>query len=254
MNFKEIIQKSKKRIITAIVLMLIVALIALVDNFFLTWIFLGVVFIFAFYEAMRLFEIENNLLYSYAVALWLLALLYPNPDDLIFVVLILFVSVMVYTQKVDFKLIYPFMYPASSFLFLLALYHDFGMNAIIWLVLIVASTDIGAYFVGKSVGKTKFSKASPNKTLEGVAGGVAIGGALGSVFGLMFVSFWLSLAVSVLVSISSVFGDLFESFLKRKAGVKDSGNILPGHGGVLDRVDGYMFASVLMVILLRGLS
>jgi phosphatidate cytidylyltransferase len=56
------------------------------------------------------------------------------------------------------------------------------------------------------------------------------------------------------VAIAAVFGDLFESYLKRQAGVKDSGNILPGHGGVLDRIDGYLFGAIVMHILLRGLS
>ena len=59
--------------------------------------------------------------------------------------------------------------------------------------------------------------------------------------------------VSAFVSISSIFGDLFESSLKRKAGVKDSGDILPGHGGVLDRTDGYLFGAIVMLVLLRGL-
>ncbi len=54
-----------------------------------------------------------------------------------------------------------------------------------------------------------------------------------------------------MVAVSSIFGDLFESYLKREAGVKDSGNILPGHGGVLDRTDGYLFAGIVMVVLIR---
>ena len=56
------------------------------------------------------------------------------------------------------------------------------------------------------------------------------------------------------MALSSIWGDLFESYLKREAGVKDSGNLFPGHGGMLDRLDGYLFASVIMVILLRGLA
>jgi phosphatidate cytidylyltransferase len=63
-------------------------------------------------------------------------------------------------------------------------------------------------------------------------------------------SFLLSLVVALLVSTSSIFGDLFESYLKRNANIKDSGNILPGHGGVLDRLDGYLFGAVVMVLLL----
>jgi len=55
------------------------------------------------------------------------------------------------------------------------------------------------------------------------------------------------------VAMSSVFGDLIESYLKRRADVKDSGNILPGHGGVLDRIDGYLFGSIIMLVLLRGI-
>jgi phosphatidate cytidylyltransferase len=65
---------------------------------------------------------------------------------------------------------------------------------------------------------------------------------------------WTALAVSLAVAVVSVFGDLFESFLKRRAGVKDSGSILPGHGGALDRIDGYLFGAIIMVVLLRGLN
>ena len=244
----------KDRIITAVVLVFIAGLVALVDSFFLTWLFLGVVFMFAFYEAMKLFDINENNLYFFALCLWIVSYFYPNPDDLIFIVLIIFASVMAYKGDIDFKRTYVFIYPASSFLFLLALYKGFGIESLIWLVLVVALSDIGAYFVGKSIGKNKFCSISPNKTMEGVIGGVAIATVLGSIYGTLFVSIWLSIIISFVVAISSIFGDLFESFLKRTAGVKDSGNILPGHGGVLDRVDGYMFGGILMVVLLRGLA
>ncbi len=243
-----------KRFITGAVLIAVVALIAWVDSFWLTWAFFGVIYLFAFYEALNLYGMkEHNNLYFWALILWVVAAFYPNPDDLFFVVAIIFASFLAYHKDYDTKNFLPFLYPAASFLFLLSLYKDFGMDALIWLVIIVALTDIGAYFVGKAFGRRKFCDTSPNKTWEGVIGGVLIATVAGSYYGLVLVDTAFSVVISLLVSVASVFGDLFESYLKRRAGVKDSGNILPGHGGVLDRVDGYLFAAPSMVILLRGL-
>lgn len=245
---------DKDRIVTGVLLIGVVAVVAFVDNLFLTWLVLGVLFWFSFKEAMELYGIKDRSLNFYAAALWLMALIYPNPDDLIFVALIVYISDMVYNNKPQFKKIQPFAYPASSFLFLFALYVGFGMEALIWLVIVVALTDTAAYFVGRAIGKRQFCQVSPKKSWEGVIGGVVVATLFGAWYGNGFVSFSLALFISFVVSVSSIFGDLFESYLKRSAGVKDSGNILPGHGGVLDRVDGYMFASILMVVLLRGLA
>ncbi len=245
---------DKERITTGIALVAVIMIVAWVDSFLLTWLFLGVAFLFSFYEAMKLFGVEDNSLYFYALALWLLAAIYPNPDDLVFVVLIVFISLMIYKGNPDFKKIQPFAYPAAPFLFLLSLYTGFGMETLIWLVLVVALTDTAAYFVGKSIGKTPFCEVSPKKTWEGVAGGVIVATIAGTFYGMGFVAAPLAFVISLVVAFTSIFGDLFESYLKRNAGVKDSGNVLPGHGGVLDRVDGYMFAGIMMVILLRGLA
>ena len=89
--------------------------------------------------------------------------------------------------------------------------------------------------------------------MEGVVGGIAVATIGGMFFGLGVVDLGVAFLISFTVSVSSIFGDLFESSLKRKAGVKDSGDLLPGHGGVLDRIDGYLFGGIVMLVLLRGL-
>ena len=231
----------------------VVLLIGVVDSFLLTWFILGMAFMFAFYEAMKLFGVENNTVYFYAAVLWLVAAFYPNPDDLVFVVLIIYASMLAYSGDFDKKLFLPFLYPTVSFLFLLTLYNDFGMMAYLWILMVVAGSDIGAYFTGKAIGKTQFSPTSPNKTIEGVVGGVILGVVLGGMVGTHYVALQTALLISLVVSLASIFGDLYESYLKRQAGVKDSGTLFPGHGGMLDRVDGYLFGGVVMVIMLRGM-
>lgn len=216
------------------------------------WAFLGVVYIFAFYEAMKLFKLSSSIAYFWAALLWAFAYVYPNPDDLFFLVAIIFGSAIAYLHNFDKRLILPFLYPVSGILFFLILYQDFGVQSMLWLLITVALADTGAYFTGKAIGKTKFSDTSPNKTLEGVLGGIVISVAFGTYVGLAIAPLWIAFLVTFLTALSSVFGDLFESYLKREAGVKDSGDILPGHGGILDRIDGYLFAAPVMVITLRA--
>lgn len=241
--------KDKERFTTAIALLGGLFLVGVIDSFFLTWLILGIMFMFGFYEAMKLFSIDDTNLFVYAAVLWCLAYVTPNPAELIFVMFIIFAAVLAYSKKLDTKLFLPFLYPAASFLFILALYKDLGMGALVWMIAVVASTDVGAYYTGKTIGKRPFSPTSPNKTLEGVGGGVIAGTVLGTLLGSFVVGFLPGLFISLTASIASVFGDLFESYLKREAGVKDSGDVLPGHGGILDRTDGYLFAAVIMVVL-----
>lgn len=244
---------NQQRVITGLMLIGGFAIVAMIDNAFLTWLILGVTYMFSFYEAMRLFKVEGNYLYAIALFLWVLAYFYPSPDDLIFLVLIFFASIISYNRSLEFKILYPFLYPTISFLFLLELSNE-GMSLLIWLIAIVALTDTGAYFVGKSIGQTQFSPTSPKKTMEGVVGGVLIATVIGAFVGYINVEFLTAFIISFAVSVTSIFGDLFESFLKREAGVKDSGDVLPGHGGVLDRMDGYMFAGIILVILFRSFA
>lgn len=247
-----LITESSTRIKTALVLFIVFILVSYFDTLFLVWLFFGFFLIVGISEAKKLFQIEKNYsIYQYVGIIWIVAYFYPNPMELVFVSLIITASILAYTKKIDPKIILPMLYPLVSFLFLLSLYAEYGIQSLWWILFIVAGADTGAYYVGKSIGKTKFCETSPKKTLEGVIGGIVLAGLLGPIFAIGDLSYLTALIISVIVAISSVFGDLFESYLKREAGVKDSGNILPGHGGVLDRTDGFLFAGVIMLVLLR---
>lgn len=125
---------------------------------------------------------------------------------------------------------------------------------LMYVFLLVWCADSGAYFVGRKFGKRKMSpNVSPNKSVEGLMGGLATGLAVVigiSLFKLEYTGMQLVLFVllSLVTILASVLGDLFESMLKRRAGVKDSGTILPGHGGVLDRIDSLLSATPIFAL------
>ena len=132
-----------------------------------------------------------------------------------------------------------------------------GFLAVLFLFAIVWTTDIGAYFAGRALGGPKLMPGvSPNKTWAG-----AIGGLLASVLAALVVAKMAALTslfalamVAVVLSVSAQAGDLFESFLKRRFNAKDSSHLIPGHGGLMDRLDGFVTASVaaVMIGLARG--
>ena len=247
----KIINESSTRIKTGVVLFVSMLLIGYIDSYFIFWLVFGIMLLISISEAKKLFNLKSDSIYVYTSLLWIAAYFYPKPEDLIFIVAIAYASQLAYKKTLNVHMFLPLLYPTASFLFLLSLYSEYGSMTLLWLLVIVASTDIGAYFVGKSVGKTKFCETSPNKTIEGVIGGIVFAVILGTLFSTNGISFVNALIISAVVSISSVFGDLFESYLKREADVKDSGTILPGHGGVLDRTDGYLFGAIIMLVLLR---
>ena len=248
---KDIIASSSTRIKTGFSLLGAFLLVGYIDSFFLFWLMFGVLAIIALSESMNLFNVDDDKMYIYAIIIWIMAYFYPKPEDLVFVAGIVFASILAYTRQFNTKLFIPLLYPLVSFLFLLSLYNSFGTQSLIWLVAVVAGTDVGAYFIGRSIGKTPFCQTSPNKTLEGIVGGVIFSAILSVIFAPDFLGFFTAFVIALFVSASSIFGDLYESYLKREANVKDSGDILPGHGGILDRSDGFLFGGIIMLILLR---
>ena len=130
-----------------------------------------------------------------------------------------------------------------------------GSIFFMYVISICFFTDIGGYVFGKSIGGKKLTKISPNKTISGTIGSFLFGSIpLILFFYLDYLDLELNLwnfIFTFLISLISQLGDLLISFLKRKANIKDTGKILPGHGGILDRLDGIIFALPFSYILLR---
>jgi phosphatidate cytidylyltransferase len=133
---------------------------------------------------------------------------------------------------------------------------DFGFVALMFVLLIVWVTDIGGYFAGRSIGGPKlWPRVSPKKTWAGAIGGLVLGLVVAAVFAwLGFGSMLALLLLGAVLSVVSQLGDLFESAIKRRFDVKDSSHIIPGHGGLLDRLDGFVAAIVFAALIgfMRG--
>lgn len=135
--------------------------------------------------------------------------------------------------------------PAAALLWL-RMQPDTGLDDVLFLLLVVWLTDIGAYVVGRIVGGRKLAPAiSPGKTISGSVGGLVIG----CIAGMIFAGGPLGILPAAALSIVSQIGDLAESALKRRLGVKDSGNTIPGHGGLFDRLDGVLAAAPVAALL-----
>jgi phosphatidate cytidylyltransferase len=133
-----------------------------------------------------------------------------------------------------------------------------GPAALTWLVGVIAISDSAQYYTGTLLGRRKLAPViSPKKTIEGAIGGIAAASIAGWAIGLWAFpdgSHAACAGIAIVLAIAGMVGDLFESLLKRSVGAKDSSSLIPGHGGVLDRVDAYLFAAPVFYVYLRYLA
>ncbi|MEO1959189.1 MAG: CDP-archaeol synthase [Nautiliaceae bacterium] len=246
----------RERLITSIAIVFVLVVVGVINNFYLTSLLIGIISVVGLYEAKKLFGIEDERIF-YTLSLFSFLPLVIDPLVVGVLGVIGVSGYVAYFQR-KINLISLALYPFLPLMLLLELYYRSGLFFVIWLIVIIALTDSFAYLIGKNFGKTffkeGFSPTSPNKSWEGVIGGVMVGSIIGAFVGLREFNFLEAFFIAILVSIVSVFGDLFESYLKRRAGVKDSGSILPGHGGILDRIDGYLFSAPLMWAILYAMG
>jgi phosphatidate cytidylyltransferase len=264
----------RQRVITALFLVFCLLLVAFFFNEFAYFVFLSLTTLLAIWEWSRLAGITQSgfrflyclvflalLLFAYygfrtaldpvlilSLLFWGLALLlvirYPSQA--------LWWNNKALLAAVGLIVIFPCWYG------LLGLYGNAHFAfSFLGLFLLVGAADSGAYFAGKHFGQRKLAPlVSPNKTWEGVLGGFMACVLLALVYGLIFkfayserFPWGFTLISPLLICLFSITGDLFESMLKRERNIKDSGNILPGHGGILDRIDGVVAAAPVYLLL-----
>ena len=260
----------KDRIISALILLLIFLASYLSKNptYFLSLIFLASGILF--YELAKILKLKSLALYVYwilslspiiffyfLISLDLFFLDEPIPKLksflLNFAILLSLISLVFWfalapidimykkiSSNIKFKIFYGYLL-ISPMVIVTAIV--FTQNKILLLVpfIMIWISDIGAYFIGKKFGKNKLAiNISPSKTIEGALGGFLCNIIYASILAYFFaVSFYIMLFFSTIITALSILGDIYQSFLKRQANLKDSGSIIPGHGGLFDRLDSF---------------
>ena len=261
----------KERLISGIIIIAIVTLILYLGGIVYD-IAIGLLAILAFYELMTSKKDVSipNIMKIFAL-ICMLALIYINVDGHTFVfglnyetISLLFLLILgptVFLTRYKYKVTDAF-YLAAVTLFLgtvfnlfIAIYHD-SLLLFIFIILIAFTTDTFAYLGGKLIGKHTFTQISPNKTIEGCITGSIIGTIISTTYYSTIVlndaSNILGIAISIFIlTVIGQIGDLFFSLIKRENNIKDFSNLIPGHGGILDRIDSIIFILIAFVFMIK---
>jgi len=253
-----------KRWITAFILIPILLWIIIKGSTFLLSVLVAVVAISAFHEYLRIIfrkdeePVSNTIkAISYVVSTAIIFSAYQGSWEVLFLVLALnFMALSIFVLSrfaanpsifdiISKEILGVFYIPVSLSFLIFIKGLDGGIFWIIWLLIVIFASDTGAFYSGTFFGKKALApNISPNKTIEGSLGGMAASIITGFIFCQYFFNdlslSFITIPLSLILAITGQIGDLFESAMKRASKIKDSGRILPGHGGMLDRIDGLL--------------
>lgn len=253
-----------KRVLSSAVLVPIVLIVFILGNKYVVDVFMGIVALRCIYELFNAFEKKGHhpvkwVGYLACIAIMLIHVI-PKEYALAVIsailptsILLLFILVIIHKTKIDVIDIaitfFGVCYCVLSLMFMSLIREIKNGKFLIWYVFLASwLTDVFAFLVGKAIGKHHFTDISPKKTIEG-----CIGGTVGSIICIIIytvllnsfagfnLNIWLVIAVGVVLSIIGQIGDLAASTIKRYVGIKDYSDLIPGHGGMLDRVDSVIF-------------
>ncbi len=253
-----------KRLIFGILYVAIIVFATMVNAKIFFFIFLGFL-LFCIYEFKKLKKIKSNLPYILGIVTYYFSSISntTNVDFIslkrilfalsIFLLFIPFITTLFSKKNIRKELsdtILLFVYIIIPFTLLLQVAEinttsPFNGKIVLGIFILIWTNDTFAYLVGRKIGKTKlFERISPKKTIEGFIGGAIFSMIFSYILAIYFtkLSFFNWLIIAVIVSVFGTIGDLIESMFKREANLKDSSNLIPGHGGFLDRLDSFIFA------------
>ncbi|HET8727927.1 MAG TPA: phosphatidate cytidylyltransferase [Alphaproteobacteria bacterium] len=201
-------------------------------------------------------ELARELSYGFLLAALVIEVLIgPRPASIVLVALSVVLLIIVTARQYSHRRLIAFGIPYVGFAMVSLLWlrgqTDTGLALVLWLSISIWATDIGGYVAGRTIGGAKLApRISPNKTWAGLFGAMTGAALFGGLVALIFQAEMPLLAAGVAAVLAMVaqMGDLFESAIKRKFGVKDSGRLIPGHGGMLDRIDGLIAAAPVLAL------